>query len=1121
MKKILWILGLFIHSLVFGQVQDDFSDGDLSSNPQWLGDTAAFYVSGMGHMQTKMSTKTDTCFLTTASTINLNTTWEFQLKLLFDPSTSNYARVCLLADAASLDKSLNGYFLQIGESGNTDSYDLYRQKGNSLIKIIDGPPMPRLKTDTLFTKIKITRASDGRWSLFAANDTAISYLALGSVADSLNMSNRYFGILVRYTATRSNLFQFDNIKIYPSSIDSMRPKVISCFAKNSHQLIVQFNESMDSTAIQDLSNFELDSQQLASSAHWLNFFSLQIQFDDSIVYGKHFLRLKNLRDLSGNYLINSDSQINFTFQPSVAEKFQDLVFNEIYPDPSPSLGLPNGEFIEIYNTQAYTIQLQNHSISDGSSTYTFKKDSLLPGAYLILCNIADTLAYRAYGKTIGCTIWPTLNNTYDHLTLKNSAGIIIDSLTYRLSWYRDAIKSNGGYSLAKIDPYSNCKTAGNWNASTEMMGGSPGSQNKIAKFQTDTLAIALSSMNVLNKNQLAIRFNNKIAPQTFNAIQFYIADSNQHLFFPVDYQFDWTYLDYLVLTFDEEIDKGLYQFFAKNIVAFDGRDYTIIQSFGKNIPLQTLRLKISEIMADPTPAIGLPELEFVEISNPTAIGVSACQLYFGNHNSKQAFQIDSLAPFGFAILCEKSDTSAFLTYGKTIGITGFPSIGNSIDTLYLFDENLILIDSVSYKINQWESNKREGGYSLERMNDYYHCSNPKLWHSSLAAIGGSPATSNLLELNQLAEFQIKQLELTEQEISITCTEGIDSTAFDWNTIQLIGLSNSLINYQFSNHYQTLRLFYQQAFPIAAKFELQINALQNCIGEKIDSTFSLFISDSVYNNQVIINELLFNTSDSLPEFIELYNRSNQIQNLKNWCIGVRNSKNEISYCKSITANYYLQPAHYVCISSNALLLQNHYSFNSINDFITNPEMPTLTNEQGTIVLLSPNQQLIDEVYYTDQMHLSLITNTKNVSLERRSENWGSKDLANWGSAAANYGYATPGYMNSNHQYFLDKEYGLNLNPKIFSPNADGLNDILTIHYAFPYPNMMANIDIYNRDGQLMTQIGNTISLGQKGNFIWEGICNGQYVPNGIYILRFSLFDEKGLINNYKIPFGVHY
>ena len=61
-----------------------------------------------------------------------------------------------------------------------------------------------------------------------------------------------------------------------------------------------------------------------------------------------------------------------------------------------------------------------------------------------------------------------------------------------------------------------------------------------------------------------------------------------------------------------------------------------------------------------------------------------------------------------------------------------------------------------------------------------------------------------------------------------------------------------------------------------------------------------------HNQVIINELLFNTSDSLPEFVELYNRSNQIQNLKNWGIGVRNAKNEISNTKKILDTYFLYP-----------------------------------------------------------------------------------------------------------------------------------------------------------------------------------------------------------------------
>ena len=95
------------------------------------------------------------------------------------------------------------------------------------------------------------------------------------------------------------------------------------------------------------------------------------------------------------------------------------------------------------------------------------------------------------------------------------------------------------------------------------------------------------------------------------------------------------------------------------------------------------------------------------------------------------------------------------------------------------------------------------------MNDFYDCPNTKLWHSSLAAIGGSPGNNNLLELNQLAAFQVTALELNKQEIKITCTEGIDSAAFDWSTIQLIGLSNSLINYQFSNNNQTLHLIYQQ------------------------------------------------------------------------------------------------------------------------------------------------------------------------------------------------------------------------------------------------------------------------------------------------------------------------
>lgn len=1120
MKKILWVLGLLMNSLVYGQVQDDFSDGNFDTNPQWLGDTGAFYVMGLGLLHTKMSSKTDTCYLATASTIQWNTTWEFAVKLKFDPSSSNFARIYLVSEGLNLKQKPKAYFLQIGESGSSDSYDLYRQDGNGSIKIIDAPAVPRIYTDTLVAKFKIKRDADGRWTIFAASDTATQFRNLGTVADTLNYNARYFGIMARYTASRSALFEFDDIKIYPTNIDTTPPKLLSYQIINANNIQLNFDEMLDSASIQDFSNFELDSNYSADAVTFLNPKSLQIYFNRNISYGKHFFIYQNISDRSGNILQPILNRINFEWKATIAENFHDLVINELLPDPSPSVGLPSAEFIEIFNAQKYTIQLEGHSISDGTNTFTFEKDSILPGSYLILCNAIDSLLYQPFGITIACNPWPSLNNSSDHLTLKNPVGKIIDSLSYRLSWYKNTSKSTGGYSLSMIDPYSICKTAGNWLAATETSGGSPGTTNSISQFYSDTLAIAITQFELINKNQIKLKFNHKIAPDTFNAIQFYVADSNQHLIFPIAYVFDWTYLDELILTFDEEMENQTYLFYAKNIVALDGRDYNIIYPFGKNTTPQKAIVNITEFMADPSPAIGLPELEYIEIYNNTSTGIRDFNFWVGNHSSKHFGNIDTLAPFQYAILCEKSDTNAFKFFGKTIGVSNFPSIGNSADTLYLYDEKEKIIDAVSYQISQWPSNQREGGYSLERINDFYECNDQKLWHSSFQNVGGSPGHANEIALKQLPRFKITEIIANSQMISLKLSEKIDESNLTAILVQLNIADITVQSIQFEESSLRLNIHWTTLLPKEKPIAVHVNFIQNCMNENIDSVFNLFISDSLYDQKIIINEILFNTSDSLPEFIELYNRSADIVNLKNWQIGIRNSKNEISSLKNIMTDYLLYPSSYVCISKNAVFLQQKYNYKNTSDFVSNPEMPTLANEQGTVLLLSPKQQLIDEVYYADQMHLSIINNSKDVSLERRSENWASMDANNWGSAAANYGFATPGYLNSNHVYLSESEQELQVMPKVFSPNADGQNDILQINYQFSYQNPIADIDIFNRDGQLVCALFHNYTLGQKGNIIWDGISKSQFCPNGIYVLRFCLFDDKGLIKNYKIPFGIY-
>ena len=96
------------------QIIDNFSDGDFTQNPAWVGDAASFKISTAAELQLNSSGAGQSA-LFVAGNIPDSTIWDFDVRLAFDPSGSNLVRVYLQTDQTDLSLA-NGYFLEMGET---------------------------------------------------------------------------------------------------------------------------------------------------------------------------------------------------------------------------------------------------------------------------------------------------------------------------------------------------------------------------------------------------------------------------------------------------------------------------------------------------------------------------------------------------------------------------------------------------------------------------------------------------------------------------------------------------------------------------------------------------------------------------------------------------------------------------------------------------------------------------------------------------------------------------------------------------------------------------------------------------------------------------------------------
>lgn len=179
------------------------------------------------------------------------------------------------------------------------------------------------------------------------------------------------------------------------------------------------------------------------------------------------------------------------------------------------------------------------------------------------------------------------------------------------------------------------------------------------------------------------------------------------------------------------------------------------------------------------------------------------------------------------------------------------------------------------------------------------------------------------------------------------------------------------------------------------------------------------------NDLVINEIMYAPPTGEPEWVELYNNSNEVINLKNWKISDAASTVTIT-----NQDIFVDLNSFVIISHDSSLL----NFYNVTSPIIVTNIPSLNNTGDAVVISDFNGTRIDSVSYLPAWG----GNIGGKSLERISVDSSSNNPANWKTSKSIFN-ATPGTYNSVTQ----KDYDLLAHDILFSPQFPLLSDNVNI------------------------------------------------------------------------------
>lgn len=752
---VLTVLFLLALQDALPQISDDFSDGNLTTDLSWSGSTNQFIVNTTRQLQLN-AMAAGTSWLSTEFVADESTSleWEFLIKQSFAPSAANFGRVYLMSDQPDVSGPLNGYFLQFGEAGANDAIELFRQTGTNISTVCRGTPT-RIAS-AFQVRVKVIRRPGGSWELYADYTGGEAFLPEASGTDIVHKSSAYFGVLCTYTITNATRFFYDDFDIRKIVLpDTTPPELTAVEVTSSKSLKISFSEGIAVSA-QDPPNYavtpsagEVVSAHLSDDAY-----AIVVAFEGDFANGEQsVLHIARVTDLSGNETTNIEVQFLYFQQYPVT--FKAVIITEVLADPSPPVELPEVEFIELYNRGENPVDLSGWILSDATSSTALPYHILLPRHYVVLTSGSATEKFQAV-PVLGVTGFPSLNNTGDLIIFNDSNGFNVDSVDYKISWYRDDEKADGGWSLELIDPENICADKANWTASESPIGGTPGRENSVNADMPDNTGPVIIAVIPVDSITIVASFDEKLQAVLPSIGEFELDPAT----LIAEVQFlDETHTA-LLISLSDEIQRGTtYTLTVRDVYDCPGnkiRKESSEVSFVMPEAAKPGDIIINEILFNPRPT----GVDFIEVFNRSEKVIDLDS--WSVRNAVSAGNALTLAPGNlliypgeFKVLTENAN---ILTGEYVQGVeqnffeTDIPSLNDDEGSVAILDKRGVVIDSMIYTSKMHSAFiKDDEGVSLERISATVSDDNSSNWRSASSTSGyATPGYANSNARNGVA-----------------------------------------------------------------------------------------------------------------------------------------------------------------------------------------------------------------------------------------------------------------------------------------------------------------------------------------------------------------------------------